>query len=60
MRSIGALGGKLLGAGEGGFLLLYASPRYQQEITEALVKLGVVRHHLNFNNSGMEVWRVAR
>jgi len=59
-RSIGALGGKLLGAGEGGFLLLYASPRYQQEITEALVKLGVVRHQLNFNNSGMEVWRVAR
>jgi D-glycero-alpha-D-manno-heptose-7-phosphate kinase len=35
----GALGGKILGAGGGGFLLLYAPPQYHAEITWALPKL---------------------
>ena len=34
-KSLGALGGKLLGAGGGGFLLLYAKPERQPAIKEA-------------------------
>lgn len=35
----GALGGKLLGAGGGGFLLLFVRPEQQQRVTEALNRL---------------------
>jgi len=38
-RQHGALGGKLLGAGGGGFLLLYACPERHTEITRALPEL---------------------
>jgi D-glycero-alpha-D-manno-heptose-7-phosphate kinase len=38
-RSCGAIGGKLLGAGGGGFLLLYAHPECHVEICHALPKL---------------------
>jgi len=38
-RSAGALGGKLLGAGGGGFLLLYARPEDQPSVREALSRL---------------------
>lgn len=35
----GALGGKLLGAGGGGFLLLYVQPEKQKAVSQALYKL---------------------
>ena len=35
-RSMGALGGKLLGAGGGGFMMLYAAPEKHEAITKAL------------------------
>lgn len=38
-RQHGAIGGKLLGAGGGGFLLFYALPEHHQEIIEALPEL---------------------
>ena len=31
-RKLGALGGKLLGAGDSGYMLIYASPLYQKAI----------------------------
>lgn len=37
--SAGALGGKLLGAGGGGFMLFFASPERQQPVLDALRKL---------------------
>ncbi len=37
--SAGAVGGKLLGAGGGGFLLFYVEPRHQQALRERLKKL---------------------
>jgi D-glycero-alpha-D-manno-heptose-7-phosphate kinase len=37
----GALGGKLLGAGGGGFILFFAEPKYQQKIKEKLKTLAV-------------------
>lgn len=41
-RRCGALGGKLLGAGGGGFVLLFASPDKQKKIKEKLKKLLLV------------------
>jgi D-glycero-alpha-D-manno-heptose-7-phosphate kinase len=40
----GALGGKLLGAGGGGFLMLYVEPHNQKAVCEALPDL----YHLEF------------
>ena len=35
-RAAGAIGGKLLGAGGGGFLLLYCEPEKQQSVMQAM------------------------
>lgn len=42
----GALGGKLLGAGSGGFLLFYCEPHLQPRLAEALADLTPVRFAL--------------
>jgi D-glycero-alpha-D-manno-heptose-7-phosphate kinase len=44
-RSAGAIGGKLLGAGGGGFLLLYAAPEHHAGICRALPELTPVSFH---------------
>ncbi len=49
----GALGGKLLGAGGGGFLLFYVTPDKQQMVREELSDLMEVPFH--FENSGTRV-----
>jgi len=40
-RKHGAIGGKILGAGGGGFLLLYAPPEKHEDITKALPELSL-------------------
>jgi D-glycero-alpha-D-manno-heptose-7-phosphate kinase len=50
-RGAGAVGGKLLGAGGGGFLLLFASPRDQAAITEKLPDLRRVPFRLEPHGS---------
>lgn len=47
----GALGGKLLGAGGGGFLLLYVPPSSQPRVREALKKFIHVPFHFEFSGS---------
>ncbi len=49
----GAIGGKILGAGGGGFLLLFANPNKQQDIRDALNKL--IHVPFKFENSGSRV-----
>jgi D-glycero-alpha-D-manno-heptose-7-phosphate kinase len=49
----GAIGGKILGAGGGGFMLLFAKPEKQPAIRERLKKL--VHVEFNFDNSGSRV-----
>lgn len=49
----GAIGGKILGAGGGGFLLLFAKPEYQQKIREMLKDL--VHVPFKFEDSGSRV-----
>jgi len=49
----GAIGGKLLGAGGGGFLLVFASPERHSKIRESLSKLISVK--FEFENSGSTI-----
>jgi len=44
-RAAGAIGGKLLGAGAGGFLLLFAEPDRQKDVRDALPELREVKFH---------------
>lgn len=48
----GALGGKLLGAGGGGYLMFYVEPEYQEKVRQA-VKLQ--EYKFNFSKTGTEV-----
>ena len=49
----GALGGKLLGAGGGGFLLFYAEPEYHENVMEAMKELLYIP--FLFENNGTRV-----
>ena len=49
----GALGGKLLGAGGGGFLLLYAPKSHHRKIIEALPKLQQIK--IGFEPQGSQI-----
>jgi D-glycero-alpha-D-manno-heptose-7-phosphate kinase len=48
----GALGGKITGAGGGGFLMLYCTEPYQDAVTNALEAKGLVRMDFHFERSG--------
>jgi len=50
-RAAGALGGKLLGAGGGGFLLLFVRPEQQLHVAEALHKLLLVPARFDYLGS---------
>lgn len=52
-RSAGAIGGKLLGAGSGGFMLLFVSPDQRQTVREALKDFIVVP--FKFDAEGSQV-----
>lgn len=52
-REAGAVGGKILGAGGGGFLLLFVKPENQPKVREALKNL--VHVPFNFDESGSRV-----
>ena len=52
-RAAGAIGGKLLGAGGGGFLLLFVRPEEQARVKEAL--RGVLHVPFRFESSGSRV-----
>jgi D-glycero-alpha-D-manno-heptose-7-phosphate kinase len=50
-RDAGALGGKLTGAGGGGFMLLFVPPERQDKVRETLKRLLLVRFRFEFNGS---------
>ena len=52
-RSVGAIGGKLLGAGGGGFFLLFVKPEHQQKVREKLSRL--VHVPFRFETAGSRV-----
>lgn len=52
-RKAGAIGGKLLGAGGGGFMLFFVKPENKQELCEALSDLLLVP--FDFENNGSQI-----
>jgi D-glycero-alpha-D-manno-heptose-7-phosphate kinase len=52
----GALGGKLLGAGGGGFILFYATPDRQEAVRKALSKLIEVQFDIDSSGSKIVVY----
>jgi D-glycero-alpha-D-manno-heptose-7-phosphate kinase len=51
-RAAGAGGGKLVGAGGGGFLLLYCEPDRQEAVSRALEAEGLIAMDFGFESSG--------
>jgi D-glycero-alpha-D-manno-heptose-7-phosphate kinase len=56
-RRHGVIGGKLLGAGGGGYLLLYCETGRQLEVREALESMGGQFADFSFDGLGLQVWR---
>ncbi len=57
-KSKGALGGKILGAGGGGYLLLYCPYNRRHLILAELEKMGVQATPFSFDTQGLTTWRV--
>ncbi len=57
-RKFGVLGGKLLGAGGGGHLLLYSEPNKRNLVIQELEKIGGKIVNFHFNPKGLEVWGI--
>lgn len=55
-RSRGAIGGKLLGAGGGGFFLFYVPPFRKHELMESLEKAGLTIRSFRFEQEGLRAW----
>jgi D-glycero-alpha-D-manno-heptose-7-phosphate kinase len=53
----GATGGKLLGAGGGGYLLLYCQTHRQHAVRQALTALGGQFTDFVFDDLGLQTWR---
>ena len=54
-RQKGAIGGKIAGAGGGGFLMLYVEPPDQDAVTQALENIGLKRMDYRFESMGAQV-----
>jgi len=54
-RQSGALGGKIAGAGGGGFLLLFCEEQHQERVREALSKMQLREMAFTFDSQGAKV-----
>tara|TARA_Y100001958_G_C21209251_1_gene535106 strand:+ start:244 stop:1647 length:1404 start_codon:yes stop_codon:yes gene_type:complete len=56
----GALGGKILGAGQSGYLLLYINSKNQSELISNLSKKNsnLEFERINFSNDGLNYWKI--
>jgi D-glycero-alpha-D-manno-heptose-7-phosphate kinase len=57
-RAAGALGGKVTGAGGGGYILLYCDPRRRHRVAQALSDMGATSRELAFTRHGLRTWSV--
>jgi D-glycero-alpha-D-manno-heptose-7-phosphate kinase len=55
-RNAGALGGKILGAGGGGYFLFYVPPIRNFEVVSYLKSKGLKTQRIKFEESGLESW----
>lgn len=56
-RAAGALGGKITGAGGGGYLLLYCPFERRANVAEALRAMDVTAEPISFDGQGCSAWR---
>jgi len=54
----GAIGGKLTGAGGGGYLLLFCEFDKKHKVAEKMVSMGGEIVNFGFSSSGLQTWRV--
>jgi D-glycero-alpha-D-manno-heptose-7-phosphate kinase len=54
----GASGGKISGAGGGGFILFYCPNNSRHKVIDALSKFGGIAHPYEFTTSGLKTWSV--
>lgn len=57
-RQNGALGGKLLGAGGGGFFVFYVPPYYKHRLMDHLEATGLKVQPFRFEQDGLRAWTV--
>lgn len=57
-RKSGALGGKITGAGGGGYMLFYCQFEKRHKVAEALKKLGASPTEFAFESRGLQSWRI--
>lgn len=56
-KNAGAMGGKLLGAGGGGFFLFFVQPQHRQSVTKELRRLNCKISNFRFETEGVTSWR---
>lgn len=54
----GALGGKLLGAGGGGYMLFYVTPKDKHSVVMAMEKMNKRRLDFKFTDEGSKAWTI--
>ena len=59
-RSAGAIGGKVTGAGGGGYMIFYCADGTTHRVAEALVKCGLMVTDFGFSKQGVVAWRSNR
>jgi D-glycero-alpha-D-manno-heptose-7-phosphate kinase len=57
-REAGAMGGKVTGAGGGGYLLLYCRPERKHQVAARMEQLGAGVAEFAFEDAGLRTWRV--
>jgi D-glycero-alpha-D-manno-heptose-7-phosphate kinase len=57
-RKAGALGGKIMGAGGGGFMLFYCPFEGKHKIAARLKQIGASLTEFAFEDHGLQTWRV--
>ncbi len=55
----GAIGGKVTGAGGGGYMLFYCHFDTRHLVAEALIKMGLTVNEFGFDSAGLTTWRVS-
>ena len=57
LKSFGSLGGKVVGAGGGGYFLFYVTPKNKFHLLQALQKRGLTTLPFNFDELGLQSWQ---
>ena len=54
----GAIGGKISGAGGGGYIFFYCPENTRYNVIQALSKFGGKVRRFEFTKSGLETWKI--